>query len=682
MVKFCVLMVLLCFLTTANGQTDGVELIASPRQDSIMLRWAPRNPYTWQLANKYGYLVKRYTIVRGKKVVKEVTVVDLTNTPIKPAPLNEWEPYSDDKFVSIAAECIFSTVYGEVPTGINPHFAYKKYKEQEHRFGFALYAADQSPQVAKLSGLYFADKTALVKEKYLYKVFVNAPDTLAVDTASVFTGISDYAPLPKPLDLHAEWGDKEVQLSWNILYLSHHYNAYFLEKSFDNGKTYKRISENNAVQVADKDVTPEYQYLTDTLKDNKETIYYRVRGITPFGETSPPSDSVFGKGQLPLSSAPVFFKEDVLENKYIKLEWMYPQEMNEYISGFKIYRSSKPKSKKELVYNGLIPAAREYIDSVPGITNYYLISVYNQKEENVTPFITFVQRIDSFPPEPPLGFVGEIDSLGAAHFHWKANTEEDIDGYRIYRANNPKFEFALIHSAVIKDTTFIDSVSLKVLNKIIYYCIKAVDVRDNQSKFSPILTLKRPDIIPPVPPVIKNLAFDSKNYVELLWVNSSSIDVVNHQIFRKELNDSVFENIATVGKGDSIRSTFVDKTVKPGVKYVYYLSAKDDSDLVSAPSNSGYINTPSDKEEIIKLKRRVLTDRVKLTWNIEMQKEVKKVIVYRSINNGGMQLLGYSETNEYIDNKLAPEKTYEYCIKAIFIDGSNSVLSKPVTAKM
>ena len=680
--KLIVIILLFGLVNLSYSQNNGIKLIASPRQDSIMLRWAPNNAYTWRLANEYGYLIKRFTIVRKKKVVKDVVEIDLTDIPIKPKPLSEWKPYINDKYVSIAAGCIYNSEDDGISVGFNPHLVYQKYKEEQHRFGFALYAADQSPKAAKLSGLYFVDHTALPKEKYLYRVFVNCPDTLAVDTASDFTGISEYEPLPKPLDFTARWGDKKVDLSWNIKYLSIYYNSYFIEKSTDKGVSYHRISENNAVQISDEGVNPEYQYKSDTLQNNHDIVYYRVRGVTPFGETSPPSDSVFGKGQLPIEIPPVIINDEVINNTYIRLDWLYPEKMNDHINGFKVYCSSKPKGRKKLIYQGNDPLQRSYTDSTPSITNYYYLSVYNSQKEKLTPFHNYVQRIDSFPPNPPVNFRGIIDSTGAVHFKWSPNTEDDIDGYRIYRANNPKFEFALIHPSIIRDTQFVDSINLKVLNKKIFYRIKAIDARDNQSSFSPVLTLKRPDIIPPVPPVIKNISLDKDKHPVLLWVNSSSSDVINHHIYRKILHDSTFIQIVTVGKGDSIRAVFTDKTVTPGNTYCYYIVAEDDSKLHSQESNIGNIVIPHDKEKVLKLKRKIYTDKVKLYWDIETDKPVEKIIIYRSVDDGKMNLLGFSTGEEYLDEKITPEKNYSYSIKIEFTDGTTSFLSKPVTAKM
>jgi hypothetical protein len=678
---FIAILSLVIFTNPTQAQKSGVKLIASPRQDSVLLRWGPTNSSTWRLGNEYGYMVKRYTVLQGKKIPKVIPEVILNLQPLKPASIESWEKYADDKYVSIAAECIYGSVLGGVSVGGNPHIAYKKYKEEKHRFSFALYAADQSLKTAELSGLYFADKTAQVNEKYLYKVYINCPDSLAVDTAFYFTGLSEYQALPKPLELAAEWKDKEVNLSWNILYLKHIYNSYFVEKSSDGGKNYQRISENATVQVADKDINPHYMYKTDTLLDNKTTVYYRIKGISAFGETGPASDSIFGKGTLPITNAPVIITNEVINNNFIKLYWEYPENMNDYITGFHIYHSKKPSGKKKLIYKGTEPEAREFTDSTPGFTNYYLISVYNEKTEKLSPLRTYCERVDSFPPAPPEYLTGKIDTTGKVTLSWKANTDEDIYGYRVYMANNPRFEFMLISSAEILDTSFVDTINLKTLTKKIHYKVRAIDERQNQSGFSEMLSLKRPDIIPPVSPVIKNIA-DVKDNPEITWVNSSSSDVVFHHLFRKAKSASVTTVVATLGKGENTTATYLDKSVEPGKEYTYYIIAEDDSKLQSPPSNLGYFKVESGITEAVKLKKRVFTDKVKLTWSVKSDKQVERILVYRRVNDGNMRLYGNSVEQSFTDKRLSPEKTYSYTIKAIYTDGSSSVLSNTIIVKM
>lgn len=660
---------------------SGVKLLTSPRQESVLLRWAPTDSKTWRLGNEYGYVVKRYTVLQGKKIPKEIPEVVLTPTPLKPAGVEEWEKHIDDKYIAIAGECIFGSTLGDVSVGGNPHLAYKKYKEEKHRFSFALYAADQSLHAATLSGLYFADETALEDEKYLYRVFINCPDSLAVDTAFSFTGISEYQPLPKPLELKAEWKDKEANLSWNIQYLRHFYNSYVVEKSVDGGKNYSQLGENATVQVSDIGTVPNYMFKTDTLPDNELTVYYRVRGISAFGEKSPPSDSVFGTGMLPITSAPTIVAHEVINNEKVRLLWEYPEEMNRYISGFKIYRSRKPSGRKTLVYNGNKPEVREFVDTTPGFTNYYLISVYGQQVEKLSPIRTYAERVDSFPPAPPQYFTGRIDTTGKVFLSWKAGTEIDLEGYRVYRANNPKFEFILISNDVVKGTSYVDSINLKTLTKKIYYKVKAVDVRQNQSAFSELLALSRPDIVPPVSPVIKNIA-DKNGLPEITFVHSSSSDVVVHHIYRKDKLDSVPELVVSLDNQQAAKRIYYDKTARAGKEYSYYLVAEDDSKNQSPPSNFGYFKVESGITEGIKLKKKVLTDEIMLTWTVKTDKQVEKILVYRSVNDGPMRLYGNTDTDSFSDKKLSPEKTYNYSVKAVYTDGSSSVMSNYITVKM
>jgi fibronectin type 3 domain-containing protein len=680
-IKNITLLLLIGLGISLYAQQPGVKLICSPRKDSILLRWAPSNAETWRLGNQYGYVVRRFTILQDSKMKKDFPSVILGTGVFKPANLEVWEAKAgNDKYIPIAAECIYGTYHGEETAQKNLQQVFNKYKEENHRFSFALYAADQSLDAAMLSGLYFADKTAKQDEKYLYRVYINCPDSLAVDTAYYFTGISEYQPLPKPIDFKADWSDKKVDLSWNIFYLKHIYNSYILEKSTDGGNTYFRINDNAIVQVSDEGIDPRFAYKTDTLPDNNTTVFYRLRGISTFGETGPPSDSLFGKGALMLDKAPVIVDNYVVENKRVHLSWEFPQELEPAISGFKIYRSQKPKGRKKIVYEGLEPEAREFIDESPYITNYYLISAYSDEKENISPILTYSQLVDSFPPNKPVRLSGKIDTTGQVLLSWFPNTDNDIDGYRVYRANNPNFEFQLVSPDLIQDTVFIDSINIKTLTKQVYYKLKAVDLHENQSEFSDLLALNRPDIIPPVAPVIKNLQ-NKNNIPEITWINSPSSDVVSHQLFRKELQDSTFHKIATFKSSDST-ITFLDKEIKPGREYIYQVVAEDISGLVSAASNTGYFYIPSEKQESIKLKKKVLLDKVKLTWDIKTEKTVERILVYRSIGNEPMRVYGNSEDDEFVDDKLSPEKTYNYMVQAIYAGGTSSVYSNTVKVKM
>ena len=659
---------------------ENVKLLCQPcEKDSIRLRWAPTNKQAWDLGNQYGYVVERYTILRNGKQVDEPEHLLLTSIPLKPAPLEMWEQYEDDNYVTTAAECIFGEV--ESIPALSPVAIAKKYQMEQNRFSFALYAADQSIVAARLSGLYLVDKAAQKDEKYLYSVYLALPDSLPNDTAFAFTGISEYVPLPKPIDFTAKWDNQRVFLSWNILYLNHIFNSYVIEKSPD-GNHYTPISESATVQLADEGVSPEYAHWSDSLLDNKSTWYYRVRGINAFGELGPPSDSIVGRGRLPIASAPAIISKEVINNEEVQLSWEYSEEMNEYISGFRLYRSSAPNEKKEKILETTDATDRTFTDKNPGLTNYYVLSVFDDYTEKLSAGHTYAELIDSIPPSPPVTLTGSIDSTGIVTLNWVKNTEADIDGYRIYRSNHPDFEFLLVSPGVVKETIFTDSIQLKTLTKNVYYRLRAIDLRQNQSEFGEILELKRPDVIPPVSPLIQSINEQKKGLL-ITWINSSSIDVAAHHIYRKEKNETDFKLLTSIKKKqDEKQSSYTDNTVLPGETYSYQVKAEDDSGLFSAPSSPAQAKAPGNSLEQIILKKENDSGKTILKWTVNSKKKVIRVLIYKAENDEPLKLYDNTEEDSYTDNKIAIEKTLRYRIKTIYEDESSSELSNEVTIKL
>jgi fibronectin type 3 domain-containing protein len=673
---FVSLIILLFYPLSAQEVMGGVKLLVRPaKADSIMLRYAPTDKETWKLANRYGYSVERYTILRDGELVEDREYRLLTEMPLKPQPLENWEQYQDDRYVSIAAECIFGE--SVVPL-VSPVSIARRYKEEQNKYSFALFAADQSPLTARLSGLSCIDKDVKKNEKYVYRVRIAAPDSIHTDTAFAFTGLSEYMPLPKPLDLTARWEDKQVMLSWDIISLQHIYNSYIIERSTD-GKNYTSVSDNASVQAADEGLTPDRAYRTDTYSYNNTLLYYRIRGKNAFGETGEPSDSVVGQGRMVITQAPVILNKQTIDNRQVRLDWEFPQKMNDYITGFKIYRSSNPEKTKEKIYEGHDPQERTFTDNDPALTNYYIVSVYDGRTEKFSTGLSYVELIDSTPPLAPTGVMGEVDTLGVVRIKWAANTDKDIKGYRVFRSNNPDHEFMNIHPAVLMDTSYTDTININTLTKNVYYKIKAIDLRENQSALSEVLQLKRPDKIPPVTPVIKDVTAE-KDRVMIVWYNSSSEDVVLHRIYRSsDLEDSIVE-IATVPMDvPSKTGTYTDRNVMGGEIYTYQIIAEDDSKLRSPYSSAVSIRIQDEKKlQEITLKAKRETEKVLLTWVVDSRRKVERMLIYKAVNNGQLRLFNSTSENNFTDNITDFGESVRYRVKAMYTDGTSSDFSKEV----
>jgi fibronectin type 3 domain-containing protein len=218
------------------------------------------------------------------------------------------------------------------------------------------------------------------------------------------------------------------------------------------------------------------------------------------------------------------------------------------------------------------------------------------------------------------------------------------------------------------------------LTKQVYYRLKAEDLRLNQSDFSEILELKRPDIIPPVAPVIQQIV-EQKKGLQITWFNSSSEDVVRHHIYRKEVNDTVFQHLTSVEKPSGKQSVYMDNSVQQGERYIYQVRAEDDSGLLSEPSSPVLQKAPGEIVEQITLKKKEDGNRVVFSWTVKSKKRVERVQVYKATNNEPMKLLGNSTEDTYTDNEIGLEATYRYRIKVMYEDGVFSELSNEVTVK-
>ncbi len=539
---FAVLLGCLCAIQTYSQQDSlivaepQIVAMARPQQNGrILLRWAVTTPLAWRKLNEHGYELKRYTITRNNTTLPRP--VEKSFGVFKPRSLEEWMPLveSNDNAAVMA-----QSLYGESfdVEGMDQLSAIVNLaEEQEQRFTWGLYAADQDYEVAQMAGLAYVDMEAYPNEKYLYKITSMVPkDVLEIQEGGVFVGLQDYEELPRPMDLAVIFFDGKSMLSWNYAIHNQIYNSYFIERSMD-GVRFERLNDLPLTTLNNSEKTdPLRMFYTDSITNGK-TYYYRIRGKTPFGEVSPVSEVVLGSGEKQLAYVPHITSKYYEDDKTVLLEWEFMEEGNDLITGFELNRSDNVDGPYKVVVKNIPPETRKvrYDSLMP--TNYMTITALGKNGSSRTSFPALVQPVDSVPPHKPKGFHGLVDSLGVVTLSWEANTDEDILGYRIFKGHNKNEEYSQItvspHQAII----YYDSVSVKNLNSKVYYQLIAVDQRFNMSEPSEVLEIKKPDFIKPTQPVFKSYEI-KEGKVHLTWANSSSEDVVKHQIYRRE-KDSV-----------------------------------------------------------------------------------------------------------------------------------------------
>jgi uncharacterized protein len=159
-------------------EAASIKLLAKAKSNSIWLRWAPSDPTTWYYGNEVGYQIERYTIAIGSKLTDKPIKVVLNNQPLKPKPLDMWrKDVTINRYSAIAAQAIYGKSFQvSMANSNNMTEIVNQAREQEQRFSFALFCADQSFNTAQLSALAWKDSTIKKDERYLYKVYALNPN--------------------------------------------------------------------------------------------------------------------------------------------------------------------------------------------------------------------------------------------------------------------------------------------------------------------------------------------------------------------------------------------------------------------------------------------------------------------------------------------------------------------------
>ena len=669
--KYAIITALLMSAAVASAQRYETRMQGCVGDGKIDLRWAPADYDTWQAGIKKGYVIERYTIMRGGEILSPEDIAKehkVLGGAFTPAPLEDWEPFAEEKYAAIAAECI----YGEDENVgvLSPKAAYQIHQRQQQKFSFALYAADMSVDVAWLSGLSYTDKAISKDEKYLYKVYVN--DTTAQDTAMVFLNAATPTPMqriPKP---EVKWGNKTADISVDLGILKGAYTSYFIERSADGGKSFERLSEAPTVNIAQTGAKNTALSRRDTLPDNSTKFTYRVYGTDCFGRKSEPSVADEGHGVMPLTIAPYITHCEAEDNNRIEIEWAFPDSLNSSAEGFRVYKQSGPKSRLKKIFDGNDPQQRSFVDRMPGITNYYKVSVYNAERENLMPTVSYAALVDSFPPIAPVALEGEIDTTGIATIRWKANNESDLAGYRVYTANTiDDKEYSLLTTTMLTDTVFRHKVNLNTLTHEIFYQARAIDKRDNHSAPSKILVLMRPDTIAPVAPVMKPIE-QKRGRPLLQWVCSSSDDIAHHYLLRKEPRAEQYDTIAVFADA---QITHDDKTAANGQDYIYAIVAQDRSDNSSRLS-SAYYHTDEVATEKVKIKSRIDSDGNHVSWTVDSNRGIAEYILFRAVNDDNLRIVARTTERTYLDADAKINNKYTYAIKIVYADGTESGVYK------
>ncbi len=692
--------------TGANPRPRTAEIIVLSRAagDSIVLRWGASTPGGWSSANKTGFIISRGTVQQDGSVDKR-TIITLTREPLRPWTMTEWAARANhaDRWAAVAAGALHaksfvpeiqkSTEVGTIKAAVDELFA---------RYAYAMLAADNDPVAANGLALRFVDRTAERGNQYVYTVRPAKKDTTyTVNEGGTVASPGELLPVPPPPDLQAEALDRLVILRWSQGPLGSRYGGFYISRSDDGGTTYRRLNVNLFIPGGQSAQSEAIAYPDSAVVDYHH-YRYRVQGVSPFGELSEPAEVEAMPHDITPPPPPIAQRPIDMGRHGIKLSWDIPSVPPDF-RGFLVLRSAfwqtgyhaaqeRPVSTTPLSDDDAIalaiqkhllqPSVREYTDSL-GVADepYYIVAALDTSGNISRSFPVYSERIDTTPPSIPTGFAGTIDTTGVVTLHWHPGPEPTLLGYRVYWSNSPVDTFAVRVGRVIADTMFTDTVSVSTLTRKVFYRIAAVNRRYIPSKFSPILAITRPDLVPPASPIFTSVLV-SDTAVVLGWAPSPSLDVRSHRILRRTTRDSLWTALRTFGRQDSL---YVDKDVIPRTVYEYAVEAIDSSGLHSKPSptvtarpyDTGIRPGVKDLHALYQEKENVIT----LTWAYApIKKEKFWFVVYRDAGANGLTTYKAVDGSlrTFRDTPDTGKGTYRYAVKVATEVGGQAPLSEQV----
>lgn len=665
-----------------------IAALADGRTDSIVVRWAPGSTYLWQLGNKYGYKLERFTVTaNGKPTAEMMTKTSLVVNTIKPLPATGWDDLikADER-----AAIVKSGIYNEDFTLLNKNADIGQMmdiqRQLDMKMGFTLLVCDMDIRFAAAAGLLYVDKQVKPGERYIYRIsLADAGKSQKVAQGLVAIGATQKQVLRKPVIDKVQWGNLKASVNWDVKLNTGIYSAYFIERSTD-GTNYQPVTELPVITGSENPNNTKSVY-EDSLQNNETVYYYRLKGITPFGETGPASDVVKGKGSSDFSILPVIksSQSDNVKRK-ASIAWEFPTDHLSEVKGFQVLRSSVADGPYSEI-NPKVLAATDtaFTDQNPLFSNYYKIKALGLNGEVSISFPFLVTVYDADPPAVPAGIKATVTDSGLVTIKWRQNKEKDLLGYRVFKANNLKEEFVEVNHDFITRNAFTDTISVNTLTKEVYYKLVAVDNNYNNSKYSEPYLLKRPDLVAPTKPQF-HTARMQKNGISLGWTESASDDVVKYVLQRVDKKTYNATNIMVWNPAKEKKpASFTDTAITMGNTYYYQLIAYDDAGNNSfgrtgeIEYETGVRKPVNDLRAIVNLPERMVT----LVWSYPSNPAVERYIIYRCRKGEPMEIYKTILGNKTMleERNLPVGNFYQYQVKAELAGGLRTEISKVVEVR-
>ncbi len=168
-------------------------------------------------------------------------------------------------------------------------------------------------------------------------------------------------------------------------------------------------------------------------------------------------------------------------NYQVSLDWYDNGESD--LNGYNVYRSTYSGGGYSQI-NGSIISNSDYVDDTvtPDITYYYVVTAVDMStNESGYSNEDWAIPYDGTPPAVPTALLASGGDETVS-LDWLDNSEEDLDGYNVYRSTTSGSGYSKINGSLVINSFYTDD---SVTNEITYYyVVTAVDESTNESGYS------------------------------------------------------------------------------------------------------------------------------------------------------------------------------------------------------
>ncbi|WP_433828227.1 pectinesterase family protein [Actinoplanes sp. CA-015351] len=509
--------------------------------------------------------------------------------------------------------------------------------------GYRVYRGSTLLNSTVINDSRFVDAAAPAGTASTYKIVAVDLSGNISASASIAAKRLDATAPATPKSLKATVSSSKIKLDWSTNSEKDLAGYLVYRASSANGE-YARLT---ATPVDDSDYT-------DGTAPTGVSSFYRVTAIDASGNESAAASVSATRPDIIAPVAPASLTA-VASAGQVTLDWADGTEPD--LAGYRVYRGST-------LLTGSLISASQFVDTsaATGVVSTYKVVAVDLSGNASSAASISATLPDLAAPAAVKGLKVSADT-SKIKIDWSSNSEDDLAGYRVYRATSTDGTYTLLTAKPRSSSDYSDSTAPAGLP--VYYRITAVDSSGNESAAVSVTAIRLDKVAPAA--AARLTATGTAAGVTLDWADSAEADLAGYRVYRG----------STLLTGSLIStSEFVDTAAPVGVATTYKIVVVDLSgnasvaatiiatrvDVTPPVTPEGFSATAADT-------------RVVLIWSANTESDLAGYRVYRDGT-----LLKTVTGATYTDTAVTNGTTYQYAVTAIDKAGNESPVTGTIAA--